>query len=40
MVDKPTTILRSKVGQILGQADQNIMSEVDRCLAVFIGIAK
>jgi mRNA interferase MazF len=40
MVDKAVTIRRDKVGQIIGRIDANGMVEVERCLAVFLGIAK
>lgn len=40
MVDKAMTIKRDKVGTAFGRLDANIMVEVERCLAVFLGIAK
>jgi mRNA interferase MazF len=40
MVDKAVTIRRDKVGQAIGRIDANVMVEVERCLAVFLGIAK
>lgn len=40
MVDKATTIPREKIGGVIGQADYALMQEVDRCLALFLGIAK
>ncbi len=39
MVDKLYTTPREKVGSILGHIDSKIMLEVERSLAVFIGIA-
>jgi mRNA interferase MazF len=39
MVDKLYTTPREKVGGILGHLDAKIMLEVERALAVFIGIA-
>jgi mRNA interferase MazF len=40
MVDKTVTVLRDKVGPAFGHIDANTMIEVERCLAVFLGIAK
>ncbi len=40
MVDKAMTIRRDKLGQVIGQIDLNTMVEVERRLAVFLGIAK
>ena len=40
MVDKVMTIKRDKVGTAFGRLDANSMVEVERCLAVFLGIAK
>ena len=40
MVDKAMTIKRDKIGQAFGHIDVDVMLEVDRCLAVFLGIAK
>lgn len=40
MVDKTMTVKRDKVGQSFGRIDANTMVEVERCLAVFVGIAK
>jgi mRNA interferase MazF len=40
MVDKAMTIKRDKVGPAFGRLDANAMIEVERCLAVFLGIAK
>ena len=40
MVDKAVTVRRDKVGQVFGRIDADAMVEVDRCLAVFLGIAK
>ncbi len=40
MVDKAMTVKRDKVGKILGRIDAVAMVEVERCLAVFLGIAK
>jgi mRNA interferase MazF len=39
MIDKLYTTPRDKVGSILGHIDSKIMLEVERSLAVFIGIA-
>jgi mRNA interferase MazF len=40
MVDKIMTVKRDKVGQAFGRIDEDTMVEVERCLAVFLGIAK
>ena len=39
MVDKAMTVTREKVGATMGQLDAAQMLEVDRSLAVFLGIA-
>ncbi|NMG56769.1 type II toxin-antitoxin system PemK/MazF family toxin [Aromatoleum aromaticum] len=40
MADKAVTVKRVKIGQAFGRIDANAMVEVERCLAVFLGIAK
>lgn len=40
MIDKAMTIKREKIGPAFGRVDPNTLVEVDRCLAVFLGIAK
>ncbi len=40
MVDKAMTVKRDKVGQAFGRIDVETMLEIERCLAVFMGIAK
>jgi mRNA interferase MazF len=40
MIDKTMTIKREKIGPVFGRIDPNTLVEVDRCLAVFLGIAK
>ena len=40
MIDKVLTVKRDKVGPAFGQVDAGVMLEVERCLAVFLGIAK
>jgi mRNA interferase MazF len=40
MVDKAMTVKRDKVGQAFGRINADAMVEVERCLAVFLGIAK
>lgn len=40
MVDKAMTVKRDKIGPSFGRIDANTMIEVERCLAVFLGIAK
>lgn len=39
MIDKAVTLKREKLGAIFGRIDKQSMLEIDRCLAVFIGIA-
>ncbi|MCG5501905.1 type II toxin-antitoxin system PemK/MazF family toxin [Ectothiorhodospira lacustris] len=40
MVDKAMTVKRDKVGPAFGRIDADVLVEVERCLAVFLGIAK
>ena len=40
MVDKAMTIKQDKVGPAFGHIDADTLVEVERCLAVFLGIAK
>lgn len=40
MVDKAMTVKRDKVGPVFGRIDADALVEVERCLAVFLGIAK
>ena len=40
MVDKAMTVKRDKVGAAFGQIDSDALTQVERCLAVFLGIAK
>jgi len=40
MVDKTMTLRREKIGQILGRLDTEALLQVERCLALFLGIAK
>lgn len=40
MVDKAMTVKRDKVGQAFGRIEADAMVEVERCLAVFLGIVK
>lgn len=40
MVDKAMTVKRDKIGPSFGHIDADSMVEVERCLAVFLGIAK
>ncbi|MCB5185560.1 type II toxin-antitoxin system PemK/MazF family toxin [Methylobacillus gramineus] len=39
MIDKTVTITRHKAGEVFGRIDATTMVEVQRCLAVFLGIA-
>lgn len=40
MVDRVMTVKRDKIGKTLGRIDAVAMIEVERCLAVFLGIVK
>jgi mRNA interferase MazF len=40
MVDKVMTVRRDKIGPTFGRIDTEALIEVERCLAVFLGIAK
>ncbi|WHZ19242.1 MAG: Growth inhibitor [Rhodanobacteraceae bacterium] len=40
MVDKAMTVMRAQVGPPIGRLDSRTLLEVDRRLAVFLGIAK
>lgn len=40
MVDKAMTVRRDKIGPAFGRIDADSMVEIERCLAVFLGIAK
>jgi len=40
MVDKALTLKRLRVGSRIGQVDATKLLEVERCLAVFLGIAR
>ena len=40
MVDKAMIVKRDKLGQAFGRIDADAMIEVERCLSVFLGIAK
>ena len=40
MIDKCVTVKRDKLGQPFGRIDLAVMVEIERCLAVFLGIAK
>ena len=40
MVDKSVTVKQDKLGEVFGVADDATMLEVERSLAVFLGIAK
>ena len=39
MVDKAMTVKRDKIGPAFGHIDADSLVEVERCLAVFLGIA-
>ena len=40
MVDKALTVRRDKIGPAIGRISADALVEVERCLAVFLGIAK
>lgn len=40
MVDKTMTVKRDKVGPAFGRIDADVLVEIERCLAVFLGVAK
>jgi mRNA interferase MazF len=40
MVDKAMTVKRDKLGEPFGRIDADVLVEIERCLAVFLGIAK
>lgn len=40
MVDKAMTVICEKLGPAFGRIDPDALVEVERCLAVFLGIAK
>jgi mRNA interferase MazF len=40
MVDKAVTVNQDKVGQAFGRIGAETLVEIERCLAVFLGIAK
>ena len=40
MIDKAMTVLRTEIGESFGRLDRDSMIEVERLLAVFLGIAK
>lgn len=40
MVDKTMTVKRDKLGPAFGRLNADVLVEVERCLAVFLGIAK
>jgi mRNA interferase MazF len=39
MVDKPQSVAREKLGDVVGHLDDTIMLAVNRALAVFLGLA-
>ena len=40
MVDKAMAVMRDELGPAFGHIDADALVEVERCLAVFLGIAK
>jgi mRNA interferase MazF len=40
MIDKATTVRREKIGSLIGRLEADRLIEIERCWAVFLGIAK
>ena len=40
MIDKAMTLRRERIGPVFGEADDQLMLQVSRLLAVFLGIAR
>ena len=40
MVDKVMTVRREKMGSLLGRVEPERMLEIERCLAIFLGVVK
>ena len=40
MIDKAMTVSNERLGEPIGRLDPNLLMDVDRCLAVFLGIVK
>lgn len=40
MVDKAMTVRRDKLGETFGAASDELLYEISRCLAVFLGIVR
>ena len=40
MIDKAMTVSSERLGEPIGRLDPNLLLDVDRCLAVFLGIVK
>ena len=40
MIDKATTVRREKIGSLIGRLEADRLIEIERCLAVFLGIAR
>ncbi len=40
MIDKAMTVSSERLGDPIGRLDPNLLLDVDRCLAVFLGIVK
>ncbi len=38
MVDKPQSVPRAKVGQVIGQVSDEQLLAISKCLAVFLGV--
>jgi len=40
MIDKILTVKNEKIGQTIGRLNADVLVEIERCLAVFLGVAK
>ena len=40
MIDKALTVKKVKLGSVIGRVEPDTLIEVERCLAVFLGIVK
>lgn len=40
MIDKVLTVKTEKIGARIGKVSADLLAEVERCLAVFLGVAK
>lgn len=40
MIDKILTVKNEKIGRTIGRLNVDVLVEIERCLAVFLGVAK